>query len=206
MLSISLTVLPPLSFYHNFSEVPMIDKSNGANLRSVQFHSLWKSNKLEDRCHCIYITWPPKSMSLYRAQLHFCVSLVGSLHCVPWWYFPHFSMFLEPLIFPSSPLLSTGNLVSNFKERMWAIIKPSLKLCQQCAIFQLWQYFLLSVINAATHGLEHSYLSFHFILSLLISFHCSNISQLKKKKAYVQTFFLPRSPSTLTCISSAIQG
>ena len=169
----SLTVLPPLSFYHNFSEVPMLDKSNGANLRSVQFHSLWKSNKLEDRCHCIYIAWPPKSMSLNRAQLHFYVSLVGSLHCLPSWYFQHFSMFLEPLIFPS-PLLSTDNLVSNFKERMWAIIK---KLCQQCAIFQLWQYFLLSVINAATHGLEHSYLSFHFILSILISFHSSSISQ-----------------------------
>lgn len=122
-------------------------------------------------------------------------SLVGCLYCVPHWCFQHFFVFLEPLIFPS-PSLSADNLVSNFKEKMSAIIK---KLCQLSTNVPLWQCFLLPWLMPlpmvwSIFIIFSSISSFFLLWSLLID----QFSQLKyfsyKKKPYIQTFF--QSPST----------
>lgn len=98
--------------------------------------------------------------------------------------FQHFDMFLVPPIFPSL-LFSTDNLVCNFKEKMCAIIKRS---CQQCAIFRLWWYFLLSVVNVATMVWNNL-----FLLQSLLTAQFSQFRylSLKRKQPYIQTFPSP---------------
>lgn len=121
-------------------------------------------------------------MSLNRAQWH-VISWLPLLHSQ--WCFQHFFVFLEPLIFPSLLSLSADNLVSNFKEKMWSIIK---KLHQLSTNFQPWQRFLLLWLMPLLTGWSifilflGSHISFYFGLSLLISFHSSNISHIKKQK------------------------
>ena len=69
----------------------------------------------------------PKSMSLDRVQPYFCF-----LRWLPPMYsrvvLQLFYIFFEPLILPSPPS-SRDSLVSNFREKMWAIIKKQWEMC-----------------------------------------------------------------------------
>ena len=114
VLWVSLTVLPPLSFYHNFSEEsqcwinvigPILDHWSSAACE----------NQTNLKIDATIYSWSLKLRSLNRAQWLF-ISWLPLLHSQ--WCFQHFFMFLEPLIFPSPPSLSADNLVSNFKEKM----------------------------------------------------------------------------------------
>lgn len=114
-----LNCLALLSFYHNISE----DLQCWINIIGpILDHCCSELVKIKLVDATIY-SWPLKSMSLNRAQWH-VISWLPLLYSQ--WCFQHFFVFLEPLIFPSLLSLSADNLVSNFKEKMWSIIK---KLC-----------------------------------------------------------------------------
>lgn len=129
-----LNCLAPLSFCQNFSE-----KSQcwinviGPDLDHCSLAAC--ENQTNLNIDATLYSWSLKSVSLSRTQRHFiswCSLLrstvvLSTLLRVPWTSDLPFS-------------LSADNLVSDFKEKMSAIIK---KLCQLSTNFPLWQCFLL---------------------------------------------------------------
>lgn len=185
MLSVSLTVL---SFYHNFlEESPCWVNLIGPILDQCSYTAC--ENQTDLKIDATVYKWSPKSHPStgpsHPSRYPYLTLSIESVLC-----FQHFDMFLVPPIFPSL-LFSTDNLVCNFKEKMCAIIKRS---CQQCAIFRLWWYFLLSVVNVATMVWNNL-----FLLQSLLTAQFSQFRylSLKRKQPYIQTFLLPQNSSTL---------
>ena len=147
MLSVSLTVLPvchPIIAFQksqcwiNLIE-PILDQCSS---------TAWE-NQTHLKIDATVYTKCPKSMSLDRVQPYFCFH---------GWLLPMYSrlvlqlfyMLFEPLIIPS-PASFRDNLVSNFREKMWAIMKKLWKTCHlsmATALPVVWLMLLSSIINA----------------------------------------------------------
>lgn len=125
MLSVSLTVLPICPPVITFQKSQCWINLTGPILGQCS-STAWE-NQAHLKIDATVYTKCPKSMSLDRVQPYFCFLR---------WLPPIYSrvvlqlicMFFEPLILPFPPS-SRDNLVSNFREKMWAIIKKLWAMC-----------------------------------------------------------------------------